>query len=668
MMVGNASTRDAHGAPLMERNRMPLMEQSALSSRLRRGLRRGLLLWTWLFVALLVLAPLPAAAQETPAPTPAAPAPTAPASGAQTLAACSDVDESTLLDELNTVTQQVFGDALVEIDILAIVEDQWGEMGLDAVVRAEVDRAVARIRNETDWWTMAQSNWSGARAQELTQKVAVATFSSEAFRRALDDLSTAVANDIAAQIGAYSAQSVSAALFCLQTFIRANYSGALLQAFEDEVRVATAEAGVNPGDLSPGLLQVIDAHKVALGGIGVIIAAQISRRLVTRVASRISTRVAGGIAGRVLGRVGTTVIPLVGWLVGAGMIAYDIYDSLDGALPQIEQAIKSDDTMEGIRAEIAAAIEPELSNELPAVARELANDLYSQWLAVKRDLRVLLELADANPAFAALLAQTETPEAMGQLVSVTAPLLNAAGRDAVLAAAEDGSLERAMTLGVDLGPIVAQSGSLQTALAWADLAGSDLDEVVRLELYKFGSPDALDRTTLQQLVALDDPAAIARIATLPPEQMRTLLSLSSLTLDQLTETFTTEQLGSLAITLAAMTPSDRSVFVGRLVTDPGLLDQVEQSGLLESGTLPAGASLDEALTFLSSPSDAFGIFNDTVAVVTDDATWGMFRMKYGWGVTILSLAVVILLLLLLLRLLWAGVEWLIRPLRGARGR
>ncbi|MGL4650794.1 MAG: hypothetical protein ACRC1H_15405, partial [Caldilineaceae bacterium] len=242
-------------------------------------------------------------------------------------------------------------------------------------------------------------------------------------------------------------------------------------------------------------------------------------------------------------------------------------------------------------------------------------------------------------------------------------LLNAAGRDAVLAAAEDGTLARAVGLGVDLGPIVSHSGSLASALAWADLAGGDLDEVIRLELYKFGSPEGLDRRLVQQLVAIDDVEAVSRLAALPAEQLRTLLSLSTLSLRQLTATLSSEQLSSLAGTLAGMEPGDRNVFVGRLANDPALLDQVQQSGLLEGGVLPSGASLDAALTFLAGPSDAFGIFNDTVAVVTDDATWAMFRMKYGWAVTILTLAVAILLLLILLRLLWGGVEWLLRPLR-----
>ncbi|MGL4649626.1 MAG: hypothetical protein ACRC1H_09490, partial [Caldilineaceae bacterium] len=175
-------------------------------------MHRRFVAFTWVLVALLLLAPLPVAAQETPTPAPAQETVSAQATGSETLQACSDVDESTLLDELNRVTQSVFAGALAQIDVPAIGDDQWGEMGLDTLVRGEVDRAVARIQDETDWWNLAQSTWSGDKARELTEKVAVATFDSETFRQALDDLSAAVANEVAVQIGAFSAESVSAAL------------------------------------------------------------------------------------------------------------------------------------------------------------------------------------------------------------------------------------------------------------------------------------------------------------------------------------------------------------------------------------------------------------------------------------------------------------------------
>ncbi len=134
-----------------------------------------------------------------------------------------------------------------------------------------------------------------------------------------------------------SADSVSAALYCLQTFIGHNYSRALVDAFETRVQTATQNATLLDVDtVSPDILAMLGEHQVALGGVGVIIAAQITRKIAVAIAKRISQRVAGRIVGRVLGRAGSTVIPIAGWIIGTGMIVYDLYESRDGALPQIQ--------------------------------------------------------------------------------------------------------------------------------------------------------------------------------------------------------------------------------------------------------------------------------------------------------------------------------------------
>ena len=44
------------------------------------------------------------------------------------------------------------------------------------------------------------------------------------------------------------------------------------------------------------------------------------------------------------------------------MIVYDLYESRDGALPQIQNSLKSTNVKNGVRDEIEAAIRPELAN------------------------------------------------------------------------------------------------------------------------------------------------------------------------------------------------------------------------------------------------------------------------------------------------------------------
>lgn len=133
------------------------------------------------------------------------------------------------------------------------------------------------------------SGWSPDKAQELTLAVATYTFDTPTFRARMDELSAAVAQDVAEQVAAASADSASAALYCLQTFIGRNYSQALVNAFEEHVQAATSERGLlSTGELSPNILQMVGEHQMALGGIGVIIVAQITRKIVTSLAEKLS--------------------------------------------------------------------------------------------------------------------------------------------------------------------------------------------------------------------------------------------------------------------------------------------------------------------------------------------------------------------------------------------
>jgi hypothetical protein len=223
--------------------------------------------------------------------------------GAQTLQTCSQVDEAALQDELNTVTQAIFAQALTEIDLAAIVEAEWQRLGIDATIDTAVDQAAARVRGEEALWETFLSSWSAQKAEELTEAVAQATFNSETFSLAIDALADAVADRLAAEIAVLSAESASAAFYCLQTFIAGNYAGVLVSRFERQVQSAAASVQASElGEVDSSILTVLNQHRPLLGGVGVIVAAQIARRVVVNIGRQIARRVAGRITGRVLGR------------------------------------------------------------------------------------------------------------------------------------------------------------------------------------------------------------------------------------------------------------------------------------------------------------------------------------------------------------------------------
>lgn len=591
------------------------------------------------------------------------PAPVQAQPGAQTLQTCSQVDEAALQDELNTVTQAIFAQALTEIDLASIVETEWQRLGIDATIDTAVDQAAARVRGEEALWETFLSSWSAQKAEELTEAVAQATFNSETFSLAIDALADAVADRLAAEIAVLSAESASAAFYCLQTFIAGNYAGVLVSRFERQVQSAAASVQASElGEVDSSILTVLNQHRPLLGGVGVIVAAQIARRVVVNIGRQIARRVAGRITGRVLGRIGTNVIPLAGWLVGTGLVAYDIYTSRDGALPQIQAQLKEPEVKAAIRSELVTAMTPEFRREAPQIARDVANELFGQWREVRRNIRQVLDLAEQEPAFQTLLSSLENDSDLAHLVDLVAVARPALGEENFQQALIDGSLERLLHQPSKLLPILSATQSVDTTLAWAALAGEQLDAVVQSELYKHVAPEALSRTLLNELLAVGNPAVIQKLALLDPATIERLLTISTSNLNTLAGQLSAEQLQVVATYLPALTQDQRNQLISRVASNPELITLLDNDSVQRR--IVDSADVDATLSFLASPRSLDRLWSDVPAVLSGQVSIGLFVDKYGAGQSTLITIGLVLLLLIVLRVLYAFVLWLINPLTG----
>ncbi len=594
----------------------------------------------------------------------AAPAPQA---TDNTLQNCDSVDEEALQDELNSITQEVVAASAAQIDIGQIVEEQWRALKMDTIIDAQVDNAIERVKGEEDYWNKLLSSWSADTAAELTRKVTNYTFESETFQAKIDELSHNVALSISEKIALLSAQSVSAAFFCLQTFINRNYSGALVRAFEEQVRLATEGVTFNNEALDTSLLSIIGQHGTALGGIGVIIVAQISRRLMVEIGETIAERIAGRIVGRILGRAGSTIIPIAGWIVGAGMIAYDLYSSRDGALPQIQETLKSEEVKSGIRSEIAASIEPELMRELPQIARDISNQLFNQWRDVKRNIRQVLELSTENSAFSQLLNEQKTPEELAKLVNLVGATLPVLGRDGLIEAVDSGLFAQVFAQPEAAFQIVSDSGSLQDAIDWSNAAGNLLDQVVATEIYKHQPAGALDKALLEKLLAVNDKAAIQKLALLNPEALQALLMVSTSNLATLATQVEAADLEALAGFLPTLNQTQVNQLVARVISEPGTVSHLQDPALRDY-LANNDTNLEAALPFLLSSKEGMAPLLDAGQVLLGQASWRLFLFKYGVGQSALVTVGAILLALIALRIVLGLIGWLFSPITRLFGR
>jgi hypothetical protein len=459
---------------------------------------------------------------------------------------------------------------------------------------------------------------------------------------------------LAQAVGSLSAESATQATLCLKSYVGSRYSDALVGVFTRELQTETQNLQLGNGSGSDmGIWAVVDRHKSALGGVGVIIATQIAKRIVVELGETIADRVAGNLVVRVLGKAGSTLIPVAGWVVGAGMIVYDLYQSRDGAIPQIQERLKSSDVKDAIRNEITDGVSTELRLQMPQVARNIANDLYSTWLDFQRKYTQVLTWADDDPDFQALLAKSDDPAKLASLVDVT---MTAMGKDGLKAALADGSMARALDLPESSYAILRTSTSFKTLLSWADVAGASLDQVVALEIYKHKQPSDLSRDDLLALLAVGDPAA-GKLALLDAGTLDQLLKLSRDDLSNLAQTLSADDLAWLGGYLGALSQEQANQLVALLLDDPTMMAQLKDERVQQQ--VASARDVKEVLRFLAAPLTLMSFGEDLLQVASGRVTLPLFDAKYGLGVTILAVGIPLLIALALLQSL---LRWLLAPL------
>ena len=564
---------------------------------------------------------------------------------------CETVEEARLRDELNGITQFVFAAEQGRLDIAGMVESAWFEQNVDRVVDAQVDAAVDRVRGEEDYWGRFLSGWSAAKAEELTTKVANYAFGSDAFRTQIDALAAAIADELAREIGAMTARSASSALLCVQEFIGDTFSQTLVAVFQEDIEQKVTEAGVGQ-DAEADFSVILDTRTKSLAGVGVIIASQIAKSL----AKKVAQRVAGKLAGRILGKAATSIIPLAGWIIGGGLIIWDLIEAGEGALPQIRESLKGADVKSAIRAQVAEVVKTELGVEMPELARAVANDIYAEWLDFRQKFSRVLDLAESNSRFQTLLDST-TADQVGKLATLVAVADAKLSPEQIEQSINSGVFERIFFLPPLAFEILRTTGDTEKVIAWANLAGESVAAVVETELYKIAQPDDFaDRAALEAVLALGDGPAIRTLMELNQLEREILLALPTNSLAQAVVAFSPEELRWVASYVTQLTPQESNRLVSQLLREPALMPKLKFEDIRKA--VVESDNVEETLAFLSerkagesSPVEVVAtVVEDTQRVIDGQVPWQLFWRKYATRQNLLYVGGGLLLLFLLWRL------------------
>lgn len=483
--------------------------------------------------------------------------------------ACQARDAASFRKAIEGVIAKALREELRTLDYESIVAIEWRHLKLDKLIDARVDQAVTDVREETSWGSLLQSLASQEQAQKLATAVAERVYRSDEMRKAIEALATGVGQAIGGRIELASQDATGPALRCLKAFLGPRYGEMISNA-------VTADAGSN-FDLSDrtsgpeiGAGAVLKNSTSGITGVTILIV----RRQMANMARRIGQRIAGSVLSR--------LVSVVAGGVGVVLIAKDVWDFRHGVLPIIADEMKSEDTKEKVRSEVARSISGHINDHLDTIAAASADQIVEIWQRFRRAHTKALALAEKDPQFRTLLDDLE-PGKLARLDETISLILETEGEPAVTKRMADGTLETTVKrLPDDAFSIARETRSIETALRWDALAGDQLAAVMKYELFKRTPPGAFTQQSLSRLLALQDRLAIVRLAGLERGARDTLFELSDQELKRLARGLTEAELKTLASYLSGLNAATRTRVLAAVSEDPSRMLVLKSAGVRDA--------------------------------------------------------------------------------------
>lgn len=562
--------------------------------------------------------------------------------GAETapMPACDVSDETVFHDEVARLTQTALERGLKDVDYNAAVADAWRKAGLNDLLDALIDKAVAEIRDETAWTDLLKTLASKEAAQKLATSIAERVYRSDTIQKAIEGLAGDVGSGLSGRIELATLDAAGPAVTCVKTFLGSRYGSTIsLIVADDTGRQFETSASAGTADVSA--TDVVFQGKGAVAGTVVLIVRGTLKRMVQRIGQRV--------VGAVLGK----LVSVISGGIGLVLIAKDIWDFRNGVLPIIQQEMKSEDSKEKVREEIAGAISSQLGTHIKELSTTAADRILGVWHDFREAHTKVVELSGKHEPFKQFM-DTISPETVPKVDRVVALVLAKEGEEGVIARVQNGSLDEAVKRmpEVALG-IAADTQSLEKAFEWSTLAGDRLDDVVRYQLHRTSDPKDFTPAELDRLFTLDDDLAISRLVHLASADRKTLEGFASTNLKPLLKALPPEDLTALATYLQALSPVAAARLFEAVAASPQRMQSFNGAGVRGAiiGSRDQGAAVDMLLrnTTLFDPE---AIQGDLARVWAGDIQPLLIWQKYPAAVLAMGLAGLFVLMMMNRLLFW----------------
>ena len=556
--------------------------------------------------------------------------------------ACRAQDDDKFRLAIRDVTLNELRNGTRTIDYQGLVRDQWRKHNLDRLIDERVKIAEEDVRSKSSWGKLLGSLASSEKANELAKAVAEHVYRSDEMKAALEQTAKGVSLEVGRKIVLTTEDAATPARKCLQLFLGDRFGRTIADTVGADAKATFVLEPTNQA-AQLGTTSVAQKATGAITG-GVIL---LIRRQLARMARRVGQRVVGAVIGRVASVVASGI--------GVALIAYDLkqlWELRNGVLPIIRDEMTSESTKAKVRKELADALKVNMDAQLETIADSTADHILRIWRDFKVAHNKVLELSANNKAFRDFVDSLRPDQVPRLDEIVVISLRNGTSQD-VLAKLESGTLHQAINhLDGGAMQLARELNSVDQALAWLDVAGSELPKVIGFELHRSSKPDDFTNNSLKRLLSFGEVRVIKRLSSLPEQRRSILLELDNNTVVNLARDLDSAALSSFGGYLAGLDLSARKVVLDAVSATPpairGLTSEQVRWAVL--------ASRDQTAAVKMMLRSDGGLNIEAIGSDLQLVTGGQVHPVLIWSkhpvVAVLLGIAVILLLLILRRLLF----------------
>ena len=543
---------------------------------------------------------------------------------------CQTRDEAAFKQAIEGVTLKALESGLRGFDYRAAVGDEWRRHGVDQIMIAHIDKAIEQIRTETGFTAQISSLFSRESATQLATLAAERVYRSDDIKDVIEKIAGGVARDIGKRLELATVDAAEPAMRCLEAFLGPRYGTTIAGVVAMEAsRDAGLEAAKGAADVST--VKVLIEGKEALAGAIILIV----RRQLAKLSARVGQRLVGAVLSR--------VVSVIAGGVGLVLIAKDVWEMRHGALPIIASEMKSIATRDKVQEELGRAIGEQIGEHLREISTTSAERIIEIWHEFRRAHAKVLEIAERDEAFRRFVDNT-SPRNLARLDEIVALVLASETEAGLHRRVADGTLHQAVErLPASALVIARETRSLETALGWSALAGTQLGAVVETEIYRRNGPEQFSKAGLARILGLGDRMAMTRLAALKASVREPLFELGDPDLRKLARALSEADLASLSGYLTGLARSAGHRLLTAVAAQPARM-QVLAPGSVREAIL---ASRDQGAAvgmMLRTGIFDFGDFADDVGLVRDGLVdWRLLWAHYPGALTTLGILAVLFL-------------------------